>query len=164
MHKLILGGLFLFAVGCPASAMTASASVSDGKSGALVVTGAFAEQRQAIEKKLADGKTYSEISPNQRSLVRDALARITMVLDSAGGVDALSEVQKKDVFNDQETINNILTKAGEDSRLICDRVAPVGSHRKVTTCLTVAERRRARESSGGALRNVQRPASLSGGG
>jgi len=164
MYKLIFGGLFLFAAGCPAIAMTASASVGDAKADALVVTSAFAEQRQAIEKKLADGKTYSEISPNQRSIVRDALSRISMVLDSAGGVDTLSEVQKTSVFNDQETINNILTKAGADSRLICDRVAPVGSHRKITSCSTVAERRRAREGSEGALRNVQRAPSLKGGG
>jgi hypothetical protein len=164
MYKLIFGGLFLFAMGCPASAMIASASVNDAKSDALVVTSAFAEQRQAIEKKLADGKTYTEISSNDRSMVRDALTRISMALDSAGSVDALSEMQKTSVFNDQETINNILTKAGEDSRLICDRVAPVGSHRKITSCSTVAERRRERESSEGALRNVQRGPSLNGGG
>jgi hypothetical protein len=50
MYKLIFGGLFLFAMGCPASAMIASASVNDATSDALVVTSALAEQSQAIEK------------------------------------------------------------------------------------------------------------------
>jgi hypothetical protein len=163
MFKLILGGLFLVAVASPASAMMASAAT--GKSADVVnVTGSFAEQRHAIEKKLADGKTYSEISANDRSLVKDALGRISTTLEASGGIEALSETQKTAVFNDQEVINNILTKAGEDSRLVCERVEKLGSHRKTTVCLTVAERRRVRESSEGTLRRVQNATpSLKGG-
>lgn len=164
MYKLIFRGLFLFVAACPVCAMSASGALSEAKPGALVVTNGFAEQRQAIENKLADGKTYSEIGANERSLVRDALTRISMVFDSAGSVDSMSEAQKVSVFNDQETINNILTKAGEDSRQVCERVAPLGSNRKITTCSTVAERRRAREGSEGALRNIQRAPILKGGG
>ena len=159
MYKLILGGLFLIASASPASAMMASAGKT-GASDALDVSGSFAEQRQAIEKKMADGKTYSELDGKDRSMVKEALGRISDALESGGGVAALSEMQKAAVFNDQETINNILTKAGDDSRLICDRVAPVGSHRKVTTCLTVAERRRMRENTQDAMRRVQTAPSL----
>lgn len=155
MYKLILGGLFLIAAASPANAMMASTSKTGASSDALNVTGSFADQRQAIEKKLADGKTYSEIGANERSLVKDALARISSALESGGGIEALSETQKAAVFNDQETINNILTKAGEDSRLVCERVEKLGSHRKTTVCLTVAERRRVRESSENTLRRVQ---------
>lgn len=159
MYKLILGGLFLVASASPAGAMMASADKTSA-SDALDVSGSFAEQRQAIEKKLADGKTYSELDGKERSLVKEALGRISEALESGGGIVALTETQKAAVFNDQEMINNILTKAGEDSRLICDRVAPVGSHRKVTTCLTVAERRRMRESSQDSMRRVQSGPSL----
>lgn len=154
MYKLILSGLFLVAAASPASAMMASATMNGTSSDAVNVNGSFADQRQAIEKKLADGKTYSEISGNERSLVKEALARISTALES-GGIEALSDTQKAVVFNDQETINNILTKAGEDSRLVCERVEKVGSHRKTTVCLTVAERRRVRESSESTLRRVQ---------
>ena len=155
MYKLILGGLFLVAAASPAKAMMASASMTDTSSDALNVTGSFADQRQAIEKKLADGKTYSEISAQERSLVRDALTRISTTLESGGGIQALTETQKTAVFNDQEMINNILTKAGEDSRLVCERVEKLGSHRKTTVCLTVAERRRVRENSENTMRKVQ---------
>ena len=154
MYKLILGGLFLVASASPASAMMASAGKTSG-SDALDVSGSFAEQRQAIEKKLADGKTYSELEGKDRALVKEALGRISEALESSGGVAALSETQMAAVFNDQETINNILTRAGDDSRLICDRVAPVGSHRKVTSCLTVAERRRMRENTQDNMRKIQ---------
>jgi hypothetical protein len=154
MYKLILGGLLLVASASPASAMMASAGKTSG-SDALDVSGSFAEQRQAIEKKLADGKTYSELEGKDRALVKEALGRISEALESSGGVAALSETQKAAVFNDQETINNILTRAGDDSRLICDRVAPVGSHRKVTSCLTVAERRRMRENTQDNMRKIQ---------
>ncbi len=155
MYKLILGGLFLVAAASPASAMMASATMKGASSDALNVTGSFADQRHAIEKKLTDGKTYSEISANDRSLVKDALARISTTLESGGGIEALTETQKTAVFNDQEVINNILTKAGEDSRLVCERVEKLGSHRKTTVCLTVAERRRVRENSEDTLRRVQ---------
>ena len=33
----------------------------------------------------------------------------------------------------------------EDSRMICERIKPVGSNRPQNKCLTVAERRRQRE-------------------
>lgn len=157
MYKLILGSLLLVASTSSVSATTASVA----KTGAdvLDVSGSFAEQRQDIEKKLADGKTYSELDSKQRSLVKEALVRISIALES-GGVAKLSEAQKAAVFNDQETINSILTKAGEDSRLICDRVAPVGSHRKVTTCLSVAERRRMRENTQDSMHRVQTAPSL----
>lgn len=155
MYKLILGGLFLVAAASPASAMMASASKTGSSADALNVTGSFADQRLAIEKKLADGKTYSEMSGNERSLVKEALGRISATLESSGGIEALSETQKAAVFNDQETINNILTKAGEDSRLVCERVEKIGSHRKTTVCLTVAERRRVRERSEDTMRRVQ---------
>jgi hypothetical protein len=50
------------------------------------------------------------------------------------------------VFNDQEVVNTLLTQARADSRLVCDRSRPTGSHRRQTKCQTVAERRRRMES------------------
>lgn len=109
------------------------------------INGEFAAQRQKIVSALDDGESYSEINRDQREKVLAALARIGTALQHAGSVEGLSKEQKIAVFNDQELANAILTKAGEDSRLICKREMKTGSHRTTTQCLTVAERDRARE-------------------
>src|SRR3546814_19983702 len=56
---------------------------------------------------------------------------------------SLNERRKLRVFNDQELINNILTSADEDSRLVCRREKKTGTHMASNQCMTVAERQRA---------------------
>lgn len=60
-----------------------------------------------------------------------------------------------EVFNDQERINTLLTRAHEDSRQICQHTRSTGSNMPKSRCLTVAERRRI-EEKGKALLNDQR--------
>lgn len=141
-----------------ASGAQASVASADKKSGQPVfdVATSFAEQSAAIRDDLAKGEKYSEISRQDRDLVSSALDRISSSLDKVGSVNELSDAEKAKVFNDQEVINTILTRAGDDSRLVCTREKKVGSHRTTTQCLTVAERRRKAEESQKALRDNQR--------
>ena len=118
--------------------------------------GDFAAQRAQIEQDLADGKTYVEISREDRSKVRESLARISGALEGVESIDALSDEAKARVFNDQEQINQILTMAEADSRLVCSSEAKTGSRRKVTTCETVAERNRRRELDQENMREMQK--------
>ncbi|WP_313220710.1 hypothetical protein [Pseudoxanthomonas mexicana] len=150
MYKVVLGSMLALA------ALTANAKIDSGNDGApkkLNLGGAsFEEQRVAILYDLDGGKVYSEITPEERSKVKEALARISGALQSSSGVQGMTDEAKARVFNDQELINSILTRAGEDSRLVCTREKVVGSHRPTTQCLTVAERRRIREND---QRNLQ---------
>lgn len=151
---------FVLVLGMATAAFGASAAI-DSKSrvagkAALDVTASFAEQMAAIETDLADGKTYSEISQKDREQVRSALQRIASALESAGSVENLSKLEQAKVFNDQELANNILTEAGEDSRLVCNREKKVGSHRTTTQCMTVAQRERASEETQNAMRENRR--------
>ena len=118
--------------------------------------GDFAAQRAQIERDLADGKTYAEISSGDRAKVRESLNRISGELEGVESIDALNESAKARVFNDQEQINQILTAAEADSRLVCSSEMKTGSRRKTTTCLTVAERNRRRETDQQNLQDVQR--------
>jgi hypothetical protein len=118
--------------------------------------GDFAAQRAQIERDLADGKTYAEITAGDKAKVRESLERITGELEGVESVDALNESAKARVFNDQEQINQILTAAEADSRLVCTREVKTGSNRKVTTCVTVAERNRRRDVDQRNLQDVQR--------
>ena len=117
--------------------------------------GDFAAQRAGIESDLAAGKTYAEISAQDRAAVREALDRITGELAGIDSIEELDEPTKATVFNEQEKINTILTQARADSRLVCEHSRPTGSHRKVTRCQTVAERRRNMEESRDRLHRQQ---------
>ena len=158
MYRLILGGLILAATACPTGAAMATTTAKSEKASVLDVAIPFAEQRHAIEKKLADGKTYGEISSNDRSKVREALSRMSDTFGPVDSVAALTEDQKARIFSDQELVNTILTKAHEESRMVCERIEKVGTHRTTTQCLTVAERRRLRELSQDRVQNQQNAA------
>ena len=124
--------------------LAGSATASDTGTRVDVDNG-FQAQRDTILKELGDGETYSEIETADREQVKAALSRISAALDRSGGVAQLDEQQKVEVFNDQELVNNILTKAGENSRLVCKRVKKTGSHMSSNQCMTVAARNRAME-------------------
>lgn len=97
-----------------------------------------------IRRELDDGKTYVEIGSDQRGTVLAALQRI----DSAYAASAdtqLSDASRVTLTADQSLVNEILTKARDDSRLICRRDAKVGSNMLSSQCMTAAERRRVQE-------------------
>ncbi len=127
--------------------------MAQGKSAQLDAKAPFGEQRQSIEAALAAGKVYSEISPQDRSTVMAALARMGQKLGENGVAASLGESDKVQVFNDQELVNTLLTQAQADSRLICRRERVVGSNLPQNVCQTVAERREARENGVEILRN-----------
>lgn len=155
MRKLVFVSVLLLAIPAAQAAMVSASGGSDSPQ-RLNVSGSFEEQKEKILIDLADGKTYSEISQQDRRDVRDALNRIGDSLQRTNGVDQLSAADKVKVFNDQELVNTILTRAGEDSREVCTREKRVGSHRATTQCYTVAERRRMREESQAELRKNSR--------
>ncbi len=150
-----LAGLFLVATAAQASDSRPNLAASD--------YAGFQAQSQVIRRDLNEGKLYSELDQKQREEVTAALDRIDAALQSHGNAAALPEETKLRVFNDQELVNAILTKGREDSRLLCTRETPVGSHRPVNSCKTVAERRRERDRSQDTMRVLQRAPALPSG-
>jgi hypothetical protein len=136
--------------------LLAASGVAIASAPVSVTAADFAAQRAAIEADLADGKTYVEISAEDRAQVVKAMDRISGLLAGVDSSDSLEDAQKAALFNDQEQINTLLTSAAEDSRLICTRTVPTGSHRKVTVCQTVGERRRRREQDQDTMFDAQK--------
>ncbi len=116
----------------------------------------FRAQRADIESKFAEGTTYAEIKPADKRAVLDAFARIERTIGNRENALDLSEEKKRQVFNDQEFINVILTKARADSRLYCEWIVRTGSRVKQSFCQTVADRRRNLETSVSTLEQIQR--------
>ena len=107
----------------------------------------FAEQREQVLVDLADGETYAEITPEDREKVVAGLGRMERLLGTHASASALHPDQRATLMNEQEQVNNILTQASKDSRLVCTREIPVGTRMPTTVCRSVAERRRLREDS-----------------
>lgn len=118
---------------------------------------AFPAAKARIEKELQDGKTYSELTRSEREEVMAALDRIEAVLSKADGpVKDMADKDKIALVNDQEFVNTVLTKAREDSRLVCKQERKTGSHRLTPRCRTVAELRRERDLNQEQMRRVQK--------
>lgn len=135
---LILLAALLFAG--PAMANQGASIDVAGKAG-------FAEQREQVLADLADGETYAEINPEDREQVVAALGRMQKLLGDSASPAALHPDQRTELLNEQERVNNILTQAGKDSRMVCNRERPVGTRLPTTVCRTVAERRRLQDAS-----------------
>ena len=71
-------------------------------------------------------------------------------------IQSLDTDDRTQLFNDQEMVNTVLTKARADSRTICRKQVRTGSHRLNQYCRTVAEIRNERENSQDAMRRFQR--------
>lgn len=137
----------------------AAAQASGGKFGHQTVAfdaAKFAQQREQIQHELQRGERYSEIDEVGIREVKAALDRLDGALTGTASLDELDPKTKLSVFNDQELVNNILTQAAEDSRLICRRETPTGSHRPVNICKTVAERRIAKANADDLMRASSR--------
>lgn len=135
--------------------LAASSNVFASQQQVALDEGNFADQREEIEEDLADGKTYAEISNSDRATVRESLARIGSRLEGVDSIDSLDMETKVEIFNEQEKVNTILTRAAADSRMVCDRDMPTGSRMRKTTCQTVAERNRRAEADRQHLQRVQ---------
>ena len=114
-----------------------------------------AAQLSRIERAL-HAEEYSEIGIEDRSKVQASLNRIRVRMGDHTSVEALNPQARTDVFNDQELINTILTRAHADSRMVCRRERATGSNRPQQVCMTVAQRREASENAKDALRNYHR--------
>ncbi|MCC8626654.1 hypothetical protein [Xanthomonas vesicatoria] len=102
----------------------------------------FKPKAAQVRSDLEKGEKYSEISQEERAKVVAALDRMERAMDAQPDVRALQPDQQVAVRNDQALVTRILTRAGEDSRLICRRERATGSQMSTKQCTTAAERRR----------------------
>lgn len=147
--------LSLLAMPAFASLQAADPIATDGFSAE-----AFSTQRDAILADLERGERYAEIKNVDRETVLSLLARMEAIIAAAPTVDALDDGQRVELFNAQERVNTLLTQAADDSRMLCEQRSRMGSHRRVTNCETVAQRRARREEDQNSLRFIQRPQRL----
>lgn len=108
----------------------------------------FAAVAAAVRKEMVPGGRFEFIDSKERGTVDKRLDEMASLFDSYGTVDKMDQDAKIKLFNDQEEVNAIL-RHRDDSRRICQSVAPVGSHIPRTICTTYRdqelERRRTQQ-------------------
>ncbi len=92
----------------------------------------------AIHKQMVPGGRYEFLTPAERGLVDNKLGEMQSLFEKYGTVATMSQDSKIELFNDQESVNSILTHRDADRR-ICKSVAPLGSNIPKTTCRTYRE-------------------------
>lgn len=146
-------------------ALCSSAAYADSKPAPAVNADAkesFATVNEWVHKEMSKGGRYEHVTDKERVRIDARLNEMGALLDKHGSVAQMGDADKTKMFNAQEEVNALL--AGRDGdRLICQNVAPVGSHIPVKKCNTAREIENSRLAAGRALSDKQMRAQQSGG-
>ncbi|HUH30878.1 MAG TPA: hypothetical protein VLZ55_05885 [Rhodanobacter sp.] len=100
----------------------------------------------AVEKQMAPGGHYEFVTAPERSDIDARFKKMQAVFAKYGTIAQMDQQAKVQLFNDQEAVNAILTHRN-DTRQICENVAPMGSIIPRTTCQTYRQKEEARRSA-----------------
>ena len=108
---------------------------------------AILKQQQDIRAEVENRSgRFKHLTEEKRERLFANQGTVSSLLKGRQSMQDLSEVDRIAAFNALESIEGILNQA-EDDRMVCERVKPIGSNRPKTVCLSVAERRAAREQA-----------------
>ncbi len=100
----------------------------------------YAAKKKAIIEDLDDGVRYMEILPSNKKRVLDALERIGALLGDVPSELSLTADAAKQLRDDEVVVNELLSRAESDSRLLCKTSAATGSNMLRRRCQTYAKK------------------------
>ncbi len=112
----------------------------------------FVAMKAKVDKDLGDGVQYKEISPEDQKTLIATLAQMDERWKKIDDGSQASPDERVAMANDQEVVTTILQHASKDSRVICERIEPLNTHRSQNVCKTVAQRRRETDQSQDSMR------------
>ncbi|MDQ2971425.1 MAG: hypothetical protein ABIY40_05830 [Rhodanobacteraceae bacterium] len=98
----------------------------------------FTAVAAAIRQQDGPGGRWEYMSRKERGDIDQRLNDMQSLFDKYGTVAKMDDASKTQLFNDQEAVNEILTKRDGD-RLVCERETPTGSNIPKKVCRTYAE-------------------------
>ncbi|MBA2239439.1 MAG: hypothetical protein H0W24_12205 [Lysobacter sp.] len=104
------------------------------------------QQAQILAGAKASTGIYANLSASERDQLISRQAKMLRMIEGKKMSAELSEAQKLELFNTLEWIEATVNRA-DDERLVCERVVVVGSNLRQRVCMTVVQRREAREAS-----------------
>ncbi len=123
----------------------------------------FAAVMQAVHQQMEPGQRFEHTTAKERSEIDARFADMQSMFDKHATVDQMNPDEKVQLFNDQEAINATLNNRDND-RLVCEHVAPVGSHIPRTTCRTYGQIMQSRRDTQQMMNKMQQVQEARGGG
>jgi hypothetical protein len=99
---------------------------------------AFKQDSARIRTQMQPGGVYEHTSASDQARVEARLGDMYKLLEAHSSQAEMKEADKVALLNAQEEINGVL-QHNDNNRLVCEHVAPVGSHRPVTSCQTYGQ-------------------------
>jgi len=127
-------------------------AMADGAMQGLQTQQQFVAMKTQVIKDLNDHDKYKEITPEDQKTLMNALNRMDGRWQNADPSGQLTPAEQTAMANDQEVVTSILTHTAEDSRLVCERVATIGTNLPKRVCKSVAQRAREMKAAQDALR------------
>jgi hypothetical protein len=100
----------------------------------------FEAVRAAVNEQMQEGKRWGYVTPADRATVEHRFADMQVLFDRYGNVDKMQGAVRARLLDDQNAINAALAR-DDGNRLICQQIAPTGSHITKTVCTTLSEMR-----------------------
>lgn len=138
MNRLTLLVAVLALAPCAGFVPSAHAAPAAAKPLVAQTLDSFKLDAARIRTDMQPGGKYGYISASDRARVETDLTDMQTLLTAHASASDMPQTDKVALLNAQEQINGILNHNDND-RLVCEHVAPVGSHIPVTTCHTYGE-------------------------
>ena len=94
----------------------------------------FLDFQKSVREKVVSGR-YGEFRPEEVQRLDTAQSTIFNLLQGRDSIDELEEEERISLFNAQEDIQAVL-RENDPGQMVCRREAVVGTHRRVTRCVT----------------------------
>jgi len=118
----------------------------------------FAASVIKVKGEMVPGGRFEYIDSKEREQVNTQLADMQSIYDKFGSVQQMDQGSKVRLFNDQEAVNATLTRR-DDTRLVCESSAPLGSHITRTVCHPYSEIQQANQNSQKILQDTMKSTS-----
>lgn len=122
----------------------------------------FRVQADELRREMAPGGKYEKLTPADQARVGKQLDRLQAMYDKRAEGGSISNKDQVALVNASEEINAVLS-GDEDQKMVCEQVRKLGSNRTEKVCLTVAQRKAAREAAKADM-NERRPLGTRGSG
>ncbi len=147
----VLAGAVLLQVGMAYATKTETIVKAENKAD-------FAAVVSAVQSQMMPGGRYGFVDKKEREDVNQGLGYMQNLFEKYGTVAGMDQRTQMDLFNHQEAVNAILTRRDND-RLVCESVAPMGSHIPRKTCRTYGQIEREHQNTQQIMNNFhQTPA------
>jgi hypothetical protein len=116
----------------------------------------------SVQSQMVPGGRFGFMDKKEHEDVNRDLDYMQSLFDKYPSVAQMDANTKLDLFNHQEAVNAILTRR-DNNRLVCESIAPVGSHIPRTTCRTYGEIQREHQNTQQVMDNFKHVPQYKGG-